>query len=306
MEQTYILFCGDVSGSMKEPYNKNYNIKSDLPKSDSLFEILEKSIKILSKKNQNVIISSLLFGCTKSQTTDFLSLIDFIIDNISLIKEYFTEKDKDYRVLLTQLLKSAGAHNISNYMYKEGSPTDIECKLFYKALKNNPKLVGKIVSGLPPQAKDDYFSSGLINVGGKIPIFGNIIQKKERDTIHDQTRRIKRILEEFCNNYEEIGELNKLQEFNWEVNIPKEKTSDEVLKKLKRIYKEFSGNGRNDNIFDLFKDYIYSSTPLCNCLLKDFQYLKTKEYNSKKILIILSDGMSTDGDPLKVYNNQII
>ena len=140
MEQSYILFCGDVSGSMKEPYNKNYNIRNNIPKSDSLFEVLEKSIKILSKKNQNVIISSLLFGCQKSQTTDFLSLIDFIIENITLFKEIFIDNDKDYKKLLIQLLKEAGAYNISKYMYREESPTNIECKLFYKVLNDKPHL----------------------------------------------------------------------------------------------------------------------------------------------------------------------
>lgn len=301
MEKSYILFCGDVSGSMREPFNKNYNIKNDLPKSDSLFEILEKSIKILSKKNQNVIISSLLFGCQKAQTTDFLSLIDFIIENISLFKEIFRDNDKDYKKLLIRLLKNAGAYNIDKYMYRSESPTDMECKMFYKVLNNKPNLVDEIVKELPSAAKD-IITSGAITFGTHLPFFGNSIQHKESVAITDETKRIKEKLKKYFNNKEEFGNLNKLQEFNWEVDIPIEKTSNEVLTKLKRIYKEFPRSGGKNSIFNIFQDYIYSYTPLCNCLLKGFHLLNSKEVNSKKILIILSDGISTDGDPLKIYN----
>ena len=231
MEKTYILFCGDVSGSMREPYNKNYNIHKDLPKSDSLFKILEKSIKILSKKNQKAFISSLLFGCTKSQTTDFLSLIDFIIDNISIFKEMIIDNNKDYKILLIELLKRAGAKNIKEYMYRDESPTNIECKYFYKVLKDKPNLVKEIVYELPSAAKDE-FTSGMISFGTNLPFFGNSIKERESNTIIEETKRIKEKLKEYFDNCEELKDLNKLKEFDWEVNIPMEKTSDEVLKKL--------------------------------------------------------------------------
>lgn len=302
MESTYILFCGDVSSSMREPYNKDYNINKNIPKSESLFEILEKSIKILSKKKQKVFISSLLFGCEKSQTTDFLLLIDFIIDNISLLKEYINENNRDYRKDLIKLLERAGAYNISKYMYRNESPSNMECKFFYKVLHDKPYMVKEIVNELPSAAKSSI-KSAIITGGTYIPIAGYYVQYKESTIIIEETRRIKQKLIEKFEKCEEFSSLNKLKEFNWYVDMPMEKTSDEIIKKVKRIYKEFPKNKGNSNIFDLFKEYIYSNTPLCNCLSKSFEFLKSKEIVSKKILIILSDGVSTDGNPLEIYNN---
>lgn len=85
--------------------------------------------------------------------------------------------------------------------------------------------------------------------------------------------------------------------------MPVEKASDEILKSLKIIHREFQKNNKgNKGIFDYFKRYIYDNTPLCYCLTKSFEFMKKKEKDSNKILIYLSDGESTDGDILDIYN----
>ena len=104
---------------MKKSYNENYNVEQ----SESLFEILKKSIKILSKKKQKVFISSLLFCYEKEPFIDFLSLIYLIIDNIDnldLLKEII-ENVNDYKYLLRKLLFSNGAFNIMHYLKSDGA-----------------------------------------------------------------------------------------------------------------------------------------------------------------------------------------
>ena len=306
MNTSYLFFCGDVSGSMQSPYEKTYNISQNSPKSESLFEIFGKSIKILSRKKQQVLASSLLFGCIRSPITDFLLLIDFIIDNIQFIKQFLQEdlqdRNTNFRELLIKLLENAGANKISNYMYERESPSDEECKFFYKILKDKPNLVEKIIEDLPSAAKSSI-SSSMVTGGTYIPLFGYYVENSKKENIRNETLKIKRNLENnFSNYYGDNTFLQKLNSYNWDVGTPIEKTSDEILKKIKKLFNEFQKEQNNNNIFSIFKKYIYGNTPLCSCLKKSIEFLKNKEYNANKILIIITDGNSSDGDPLEIYN----
>ena len=297
---TYIQFCGDVSGSMASPFSQTYDINQNFPRAESLFGIMEKTVSILSKKNKNVLFSSMLFGCQKSPVTDFLLLIDFIILNIPFFKQLQIDEEIDYKYLLTELLLDAGAKNIRKYMYRDESPNDKECTLFYKILKDKPYMVQEIIKDLPSAAKKKSISK-LVDIGKSMPFFGGNIQNKESDAIIEEIRNIKKKLEVRFES--EIRELNKVKDFNWEIDMPVEKASDEILKSLKIIHREFQKNNKgNKGIFDYFKRYIYYNTPLCYCLTKSFEFMKKKEKDSNKILIYLSDGESTDGDILDIYN----
>ena len=174
---TYIQFCGDVSGSMAAPFSQTYDINQNFPRAESLFGIMEKTVSILSKKNKNVLFSSMLFGCQKSPVTDFL-LFDFIILNIPFFKQLQIDEEIDYKYLLTELLLDAGAKNIRKYMYRDESPNDKECRLFYKILKDKPYMVQEIIKDLPSAAKKKSISK-LVDIGKSFPFFGGNIQNKE-------------------------------------------------------------------------------------------------------------------------------
>ena len=135
---------------------------------------MERSIKIISKKQKSVFISSFLFGCSKTPITDFLSLIDFIIDNKLFIKQTFEENKQDeyinYRDELIRLLQIEGAINIRKYMERTESPSDEECKLYYKVLKDRYSLTRDIVKELPSPAKSDI-SSGCSYFWNSFTIF---------------------------------------------------------------------------------------------------------------------------------------
>jgi hypothetical protein len=89
-------------------------------------------------------------------------------------------------------------------------------------LKDKPNLVKEIVNELPSAAKNG-FTSGMISFGTNLPFIGNSIKESESNTIIEETKRIKEKLKEYFDNCEELKDLNKLKEFDWEVNIPMEK-----------------------------------------------------------------------------------
>ena len=48
---------------------------------------------------------------------------------------------------------------------------------------------------------------------------------------------------------------------------------------------------------DTFFDYIYSNTPLKAAMKKAIEIVNKNSKETKKIIVVLSDGESTDGDP---------
>ena len=79
------------------------------------------------------------------------------------------------------------------------------------------------------------------------------------------------------------------------------KTAEEVLESI-NLLKKKNTIRRNDNMIDAFSEYIYGSTPLKKALQKTFEIIKKDAKNTIKIIVILSDGESTDGDPNDLKN----
>ena len=48
---------------------------------------------------------------------------------------------------------------------------------------------------------------------------------------------------------------------------------------------------------DTFSDYIYSNTPLKAAMKKAIEIFNKNSKETKKIIVVLSDGESTDGEP---------
>ena len=135
-----------------------------------------------------------------------------------------------------------------------------------------------------------------------IPFDKHEIKGKISNTIREETENVKNALKQELNELflNEMAMINRLKNYKWDVEMPIDKNNDEVLKKIKKIYSIFP-KGQKNNVFDLFEEYIYRSTPICSCIKNVFKFLKEKSDNSKKILIIISDGYSTDGNPLNIY-----
>ena len=98
-------------------------------------------------------------------------------------------------------------------------------------------------------------------------------------------------------SYEFNGDISKLIESE---NIPKLYKYQEVITILKSL--KNSENKLKTEIINSVEKYIYGCTPMCKSL-----DLSTKVFENKneieKILFILSDGQSTDGNPVPLCKN---
>lgn len=53
----------------------------------------------------------------------------------------------------------------------------------------------------------------------------------------------------------------------------------------------------NDNLFDAIRQYMYGLTPMCYALQKARDAFRSKPEAERRVLVLMSDGISTDGDP---------
>ena len=87
-----------------------------------------------------------------------------------------------------------------------------------------------------------------------------------------------------------------LERFDWNKEIFELKPAKDVLNSIK-ILKEKIPLRNNSNLMNSFSDYIYYYTPLKKAINKAIEITKKDSKETIKIIVILSDGLSTDGNP---------
>ena len=303
----HFVFLADVSGSMEETYNNNeLEIKSN-----KIYDLLENITEELSSKNsKNALVSGILFGTQKKgEIADLISLTDLASRSFN-----FPKVDNSKERLIS-LLESYGAISIKNFMYKDISPNEKECNFFYNILKDDSSFCYQIVESLPYQCKDRYYEYEKYGVKGGAtlaagalslvnPFLGavaagvtyyfadNKISGTENDSIINEiNQKLKKCI------------MHKLKEplnsFEWDKKNYQSKPAKEVLNSIKILKDKIPSR---NNIIDSFSDYIYGYTPLKKAIEKTYEIIKKDSENTIKIIVILSDGLSTDGNPNDLKN----
>ena len=116
-----------------------------------------------------------------------------------------------------------------------------------------------------------------------------VIDNKENDEV------IKEIFEQLkkCIEHKIYKPLNS---FDWNKLNYESKPAKDISDSIK-ILKANLPMRNNSNIIDSFKDYIYDNTPLKKALSKSIEIINKDSEETIKLIFILSDGESTDGNP---------
>ena len=194
-------------------------------------------------------------------------------------------------------------------MQKDISPNENECNFIYNILKNDPSFCKKIVESLPTQCKtgkykeykqydedSNWLSKKWATVQNTFIVLSNpfvngagyLTGKEDKIIIDEIFKTMKK-----CILYK-IKE--PLDNFEWNKKDYVSKSAKEILNSIK-LLKERIPLRRNDNMIDVFSEYIYGSTPLKKAIQKTIEIIKKDSKNTIKIIVILSDGESTDGNP---------
>ena len=75
---------------------------------------------------------------------------------------------------------------------------------------------------------------------------------------------------------------------------------DDLLKKRKPVRPDDSTQDQIQELIDAIEPYIYGGTPMREAMQNALSIFKQADQDVSKVLFILSDGESTDGNPLPI------
>lgn len=296
----------DVSGSMKEAFDSTSVEGEEIFKK----ELILRSLEIVARSFQsNTKLFSILFGCTRANTCDFCDLIKYISMNIENTLPSLDENSLPYRNLLCQLLIDAGAVSINRYIYNEHGPTDEQCQFFFKILANDAARLHQLVYNLPYVTKHGLIQNGVTN--GLSALNFLTLGYIDNDSIENE--KIEKHIKENLTII--LKDLSRpiLDNYQWSNNQHISTTSpQEIIVSIKNIQKRLPSNGESSGIslMDFCQEYIYNWTYMKKAVSQSVQVFRENQCN-KRVLIIISDGASTDGDPFeeivrfREYNLQV-
>ncbi|GAD99608.1 hypothetical protein NECHADRAFT_97479 [Paecilomyces variotii No. 5] len=286
--KSVIGFLIDVSGSMCKPLEPG---EGDNRAPERLQAVISEALEIAQKEchhNPNTLMFVGAFGARYSRTVDLCSLVNRFIT---------TEHDGDTgRSLLIDLANKHNQGHIAEYIQTKF--TDADALILYLHLRQDPDSMVEFINAIPrpDQVRDfqDRTRAYRANFRWAAGPFGGLA-----DSVSD-----------FCEDtaIENSNAIRLASRFNtkwWEgVSGFVERPVAEVVDLLKRLKEKTPTKDTNGSekpgvhvLPDTLRQYIYGDTPMKHALQQSQEVFQAHPDACQRVLILVSDGMSTDGDP---------
>ena len=292
----------DVSPSMKKAFSLTLNrsICGNLNRTHAitvaLIRIVQQEIAA-HKRSDQVFVGA--FGLRDVHTCDLISLLKYVL-NLSPAEEVSDEilesarKDREEG--------SNGYINLIGLAMRHGAPhaeiwiknclTEPQAGVLYTILTRDENLRKSFISELSGR-----FTSGFLGVNSAVLSnqLGDVLQNTAQDS------NAYKIAVEAINRFTEV--ITYLQKsIPKPLPIPVQEVSFLIDKLLQNTHMLSSPQAFEANVKDLFgliEPFIYGGTPMCECLKYTTEVFDLWNVPNK-VLFILSDGDSTDGDPVPI------
>ena len=323
-----ILF--DVSGSMKEPFEKLtpklQNKKEEINRVDSIINV----IKTLCKKEKTTLFT-LLFGCEgdeyKTQLFDFI----FLLRKLEKIKNFNEEFNSDkineyykneisnqynycsYGNELKRLLSKNGNRRllIDKYIFTNYyGINEGKLKLMCDLLRGDDMLSDKIYNDLlDSSCKSNVSSVFKSSIGGNLLYFINHIYNgipdKETKAAFETIDKIFEL--GFNKNKHKLPFLISMF-IEERFNRKKDKkltdiSGSELINILTKIQKKIDDN--NSKIMSVFEKEIYWNTPLYTAFNVALNKFREDFNDNQKFLLMITDGLANDIKNIYNYTDKI-
>ncbi|KAG5752155.1 hypothetical protein H9Q70_005209 [Fusarium xylarioides] len=308
----------DVSGSMRNALEPG---QSNEPAGDRLRAVLRAALKLAKaerQQNSNTFMFVGVFGLRTSedhlnpQAADLCGIADALLNDSG-------NSSSGHDLLIAR----ANANNVPYISkYIKTKLTCREARIVDAHLELHPDTVQEFIDAIPPEAQVNRLrsssriggasisaalgvasmlipgvglASGAVNAIGSVAsglAFGEAVEDSgvERSEALALARRIQ---EDW---------LSDLADFN-------PRPIYEVVDILQRLQDQWLHHEEidsrnvpedNDNLYDAIRQYIYGVTPMFYALKKALDAFRSKPEAERRILVLMSDGNSTDGDPSTV------
>ncbi|KAH7240304.1 uncharacterized protein BKA55DRAFT_542890 [Fusarium redolens] len=288
---------------------------SNDPASDRFRAVLRAALKLAKAKRQqnpNAFIFVSIFGLQTSKeypsppAADLCGITDALLNDSG-------SNSSSHNLLIAR----TNANNMSHISkYIKTKLTCQEAQIINTHLKLHPDQVQVFVNAIPPEAEVNKlrsltrtggasigtalgFAASKFIPGGTLVVdaaksIGSAVGSTVGDSVEDSrvdrsealalARHIQRDwLSDFTNF--EPHPVSKVVEILQQLQDHEDRDRRNVLE------------DNNDNLFDAMRQYMYGLTPMCHTLKKALDAFRSKPEAEHRMLVLISDGNSTDGDP---------
>lgn len=307
----------DVSGSMRSALEPG---QSKEPAGDRLRAVLRAALKIAKaehQQNSSAFMFVGVFGLQTSeahlnpQAADLCGIADALLNesgnnssghdlliarananNVSYISKYIKTKltTREARIVDAHLK----VHPDQVRKFIDAIPSEAEVEELHLSSIAGGALIGKVI-GL---AASKYIPFGSVTVEAAGTAVGSAVGTAVAESVEDSSVETSEALA-----LARRIQGNWLSDFKNFIPLP----VSEVVYILQRLQDQWMDHedtdsrnvpeDDNDNLFDAIRQYMYGLTPMCYALQKARDAFRSKPEAERRVLVLMSDGISTDGDP---------
>jgi hypothetical protein len=296
--KTLFMTLVDVSGSMKCQFEREYGVSGSAPRANAIFDTIE-SISEVSRHNADIAVC--LFGCSNVPVRDFITLLDHLeteCDRRQLFPPLTGEPA--FRERLIELCQSNGAPGIRRFLERRQIISDLLCEFFFLMLDHDRGLLRELVRMLPAVVTNPFLAAGtgFAATGLSAVPFAGVWYSGWEDGRADE--HVKAAFTTIVNRH--LDSLIQGASAGPPFQISNVQSTSRLLERFRARTPSLEGMGhgsRNGLLLGALTKYIYGRTPMCEALRHSFDVIQTHraEYD-QRILLVVSDGQSTDGDPV--------
>ena len=306
----------DVSGSMEEAFAAHYDKRSGLTdekvqRSHGIITTLNNIVnqEITTYEREDLVFVQ-SFGLKKTKcngidTCDFVSMLE----NRKILKEIderMARWEKEYphngHRILIKFAKSENAPHAEPWI--KDKLTQKEAGILWETLKDDARLTKELIDLIPYEFTYNAVRtvSSAASYVGVIPLVGASVETAVNSSVNSKVNNHKALTLARDTVKNKILKETKLETILKKLQNLKPHFAKDVSNLLDTILQENkdTSSSRVHEVIDSITPYIYGRTPMLKALKEASKIFDNSTEVNQKVLFILSDGESTDGDPTQI------
>ncbi|KAK3185245.1 hypothetical protein K4F52_005945 [Lecanicillium sp. MT-2017a] len=313
----------DVSGSMRSALEAG---RSDEDAIERLRAVLRAALKLAQAEQRHTHDSETappdplffvgIFGLAASEEHPYPPAVD-----LCGLTDVLVADSGDHRSGHDVLINRANENDVSYVSeYIRRKLSDREARIVNAHLKLHPEKVTEFVNAIPAEIMVHTLRSTAQIVGSSVGNCAKLGDSVLSTTLGPAGSALARGLgindgdatgRRFAEQIEDLGVdssealamARRIQkEWLWDFTDFVPRPVSEVVNILQRLqdHDDYHSNVQenvNDNQLDILRQYLYGRTPMCHALRLAQKVFRNKSNAARRVLVLVSDGNSTDGDP---------
>lgn len=191
----------------------------------------------------------------------------------------------DGRQLLIRLANRRNRSHIKRYIEK--SLKEHEARIIHAYLRRHPNAIDDFVAAIPDSDGASVIIGAAQGTADVAKLFGfdglsNFMDRQTEGS--DAMKMARRICREWLNDFAPFTP----------------RRIDSVVRLLEKMDAQMGNGGRRGTLLDDLRSYMYGNTPMRESITKASAVFGSRSASQQQILVLISDGQSTDGNPMPV------